>query len=167
MAPRFAAVANAACGSSRGPVEAELKESGTARPKWCHLQPGYAGTRPPVVSFDIRKIALFQAKPIKPSVGARENPTVRALRELHRRCSKGGGFELEKTMLSYDVLLELACICARQAREAKNPGVSAELSHLARGYQIRAASMNKGRLPDIGELPVIGDGAPLPSRPSE
>jgi hypothetical protein len=52
----------------------------------------------------------------------------------------------------------LARICAKQAREAKNPSVSAEFSHLARGYQIRAASMNKGRLPDIGELPDIGGG---------
>jgi hypothetical protein len=60
-------------------------------------------------------------------------------------------------MQSYDELVELARICLKQAREAKNPSVSAELRHLAKGYQIRAASMNNGRLPDIGELPDLGE----------
>jgi hypothetical protein len=63
----------------------------------------------------------------------------------------GGGFKSEATMRSYDDLVELARICLRQAREAKTPSVSAELRHLATGYQIRAASMDDGRLPDIGE----------------
>jgi hypothetical protein len=55
-------------------------------------------------------------------------------------------------MLGYDDLVELARICLRQAREAKNSSVSAELRHLAIGYQIRVASMDNGRLPDIGEV---------------
>ena len=50
-----------------------------------------------------------------------------------------------------DQLVELARICLKQAREAKNPPVSAELMHLARRYQMRAASMDNGKLPDIGE----------------
>jgi hypothetical protein len=54
-------------------------------------------------------------------------------------------------MRSYDELVELARICLKQAREAKNPSVSAELRQLAKGYQIRAASMDNGRLPNIGE----------------
>jgi hypothetical protein len=54
-------------------------------------------------------------------------------------------------MQSYDELVELARICLKQAREAKNPSVSAELRQLAKGYQIRAASMDNGKLPDIGE----------------
>jgi hypothetical protein len=54
-------------------------------------------------------------------------------------------------MQSYDTLVELARICLKQAREAKNPLVSTELTHLAKGYQMRAASMNNGKLPDIGE----------------
>jgi hypothetical protein len=54
-------------------------------------------------------------------------------------------------MQSYDDLVELARICVKQAREAKSPSVRAELMNLARGYRIRAASMNNGRLPDIGE----------------
>ena len=54
-------------------------------------------------------------------------------------------------MRSYDDLVELARICLRQAREAKNPSVSAEFMRLAKGYQIRAASMDNRRIPDIGE----------------
>jgi hypothetical protein len=54
-------------------------------------------------------------------------------------------------MQIYDDLLELARICLKQAREAKTPSVSAELRHLAKGYQVRAALMDNGRLPDIGE----------------
>jgi hypothetical protein len=54
-------------------------------------------------------------------------------------------------MQSYNELVELARICLKQAREAKNPSVSTELRHLAKGYQVRAASMDHGRLPDIGE----------------
>jgi hypothetical protein len=65
--------------------------------------------------------------------------------------SRGGGFKSEGTMRSYDDLVELARICLRQAREAKDPSVRAELRQLAKGYQIRAASMGDGRLPDIGE----------------
>jgi hypothetical protein len=54
-------------------------------------------------------------------------------------------------MQIYDDLVELARICLKQPREAKNSSVSAELRHLAKGYQVRAALMDKGRLPDIGE----------------
>jgi hypothetical protein len=57
----------------------------------------------------------------------------------------------EGDMLSYDVLVELARVCLRQARQAKNTTVSAELRHLAKGYQLRAAAMDHGKLPDIGE----------------
>jgi hypothetical protein len=54
-------------------------------------------------------------------------------------------------MQTRDDLVELARVCLRQARESKNPAVVAELIHLAKGYQIRAASLNDGKLPDIGE----------------
>jgi hypothetical protein len=54
-------------------------------------------------------------------------------------------------MQTYDNLVELARLCLEQARKAKNPLVSAEFMHLAKGYQIRAAAMDKGKLPDIGE----------------
>ena len=54
-------------------------------------------------------------------------------------------------MQTYDNLVELARICLEQSRKAKNPFVSAELRHVAKGYQLRAAAMNHGRIPDIGE----------------
>ena len=64
----------------------------------------------------------------------------------------GGACEVEgDTMQTYDVLVELARICLEQSRESKNPFVSAELKHVAKGYQLRAAAMNNGKLPDIGE----------------
>jgi hypothetical protein len=82
-----------------------------------------------------------------------ERPTERALCErLHRQSAQqGGGFKLEGNMLNYDELVELARICLKQARETKNPNVSSELRHVAKGYQMRAATMKNGRLPDIGE----------------
>jgi hypothetical protein len=75
-------------------------------------------------------------------------------RQPNGRCVGSTGrrsFKLEGKMLNYDELVELARICLKQAREAKNPSVSSELRHVAKGYQMRAASMKNGRLPDIGE----------------
>jgi hypothetical protein len=64
----------------------------------------------------------------------------------------GGASKVEgDTMQTYDDLVELARICLEQSRESKNPFVSAELKHVAKGYQLRAAAMNNGKLPDIGE----------------
>jgi hypothetical protein len=57
----------------------------------------------------------------------------------------------EGDMQTRDDLVELARACLKQARESKNPVVVAELTHLAKGYQIRAAAMDNGKLPDIGE----------------
>jgi hypothetical protein len=54
-------------------------------------------------------------------------------------------------MQTYDDLVEIARVCLKQARAAKNPSVSAEFMRLAKGYQMRAASMVGGKLPDIGE----------------
>jgi len=50
--------------------------------------------------------------------------------------------------------VEIARICLNQARAAENPSVSAEFMRLAKGYQMRAASMVGGKLPDIGENDV-------------
>jgi hypothetical protein len=54
-------------------------------------------------------------------------------------------------MQSYNELVELARIFLKQARDAKTPSVSDELRYLAKGYQVRAALMDNGNLPDIGE----------------
>ena len=54
-------------------------------------------------------------------------------------------------MQTYTDLVELARICLKQAREAKSAFVSDELTRVAKGYQVRAATMNQGRFPDIGD----------------
>jgi hypothetical protein len=61
------------------------------------------------------------------------------------------GCKVEGAVRSYDNLVEMARLCLEQARRAKNPSVSAEFMHLAKGYQMRAASMDNGKVPDIGE----------------
>jgi hypothetical protein len=71
---------------------------------------------------------------------------------LHSQSAQSArGCKVEGAMQTYADLVELARICLKQAREANNPIVSAELKHLAKGYQLRAASMDNGKLPDIGE----------------
>jgi hypothetical protein len=106
---------------------------------------------------DQGKIAPFQAKPFKQKTSAGLISVFtqpgRCVSDFISICTarEEASRYLEGNMPSYDVLVELARICLRQAIEAKNPSVSAELRHLAKGYQIRAASMAKGRLPDIGE----------------
>jgi hypothetical protein len=54
-------------------------------------------------------------------------------------------------MPTYNDLVELARICLRQARLTANPAVADELRQMAKDYQRRAAVLNGGRCPDIGE----------------
>jgi hypothetical protein len=53
--------------------------------------------------------------------------------------------------MNYDDLVEIARICLAQARRAERVAVQSELEHIARGYQMRAASMRHGQIPDIGD----------------
>jgi hypothetical protein len=76
--------------------------------------------------------------------------------EWRKRISLPYSLRTEADMQTRDDLVELARACLKQARESKNPVVVAELTHLAKGYQLRAASMDKGRLPDIGERDAPG-----------
>jgi hypothetical protein len=50
-----------------------------------------------------------------------------------------------------DDLVEIARIYLEQARKSERPAVKSELEHIARGYQMRAASMRHGEIPDIGD----------------
>jgi hypothetical protein len=50
---------------------------------------------------------------------------------------------------TYKDMVELAKICARQARAASNPEVAQELQRLAKEYQKKAADLESGVLPDI------------------
>ncbi len=54
-------------------------------------------------------------------------------------------------MLTYDDFVELARICLRNARKTKSSEVREELSRVAKGYQVRAAQLDGGKFPDIGE----------------
>jgi hypothetical protein len=65
-----------------------------------------------------------------------------------------GGREVEGAMQTYETLVELACICLKQALAAENQNVRVELMHMAKGYQLRAAVMNNGKFPEIGEATV-------------
>jgi hypothetical protein len=71
--------------------------------------------------------------------------------ELIHRSLQVGGRKVEGAMQTYETLVELARICLKQAIEAENQNVRIELMHVAKGYQLRAAVMNKGKLPEIGE----------------
>jgi hypothetical protein len=54
-------------------------------------------------------------------------------------------------MPSYQDTVELAKICARHARASVNPEVAHELRRLAKEYQKKAADLDGGTLPDIGQ----------------
>ena len=54
-------------------------------------------------------------------------------------------------MPTYTDLVELAKICARQAHASPNPEVARELRRLAKEYQKKAADLDGGTLPDIGQ----------------
>jgi hypothetical protein len=54
-------------------------------------------------------------------------------------------------MINYDDLVEIGRICLEQARKSDRAGVKNEPEHIARGYQMRAASMRHGQIPDIGD----------------
>lgn len=51
----------------------------------------------------------------------------------------------------YEDLVELAKICMEQSRATKAKDVAAELRRMAKEYQRRAAALDDGILPNIGE----------------
>jgi hypothetical protein len=54
-------------------------------------------------------------------------------------------------MCKYDDLVELARICMKNARETASTVVGEELRRVAKGYQVRAALLDSGKFPNIGE----------------
>jgi|HubBroStandDraft_4_1064222.scaffolds.fasta_scaffold1372511_1 hypothetical protein len=54
-------------------------------------------------------------------------------------------------MQTYDQLVEIARICLRQARMAGAAEVVKELRRMAWEYREKAAKLNGGKLPDLGE----------------
>jgi hypothetical protein len=56
-------------------------------------------------------------------------------------------------MPKYEDLTELAKICAQHARIAADRSMATSLWKLAEEYQARAAKLDSGKSPDIGEAP--------------
>jgi hypothetical protein len=57
-------------------------------------------------------------------------------------------------MPTYDDFVELALICARNAHTATSRDVSAVLRRMAIEHRDKAAKLNGGKEPDIGEPPA-------------
>jgi len=62
-------------------------------------------------------------------------------------------------MDTYIDLVQLARICFKRAREATNPSTRDELKRMAKEYQERAAKMDSGELPDIGDEEATSRGS--------
>jgi hypothetical protein len=56
-------------------------------------------------------------------------------------------------MRTYNQALELAMMCARNARLSSNKQVARELWKMAQEYQAEAAKLDDGRLPSLGNQP--------------
>ena len=56
-------------------------------------------------------------------------------------------------MRTYGEALELATICARNARISSDKDVARELWKMAREYQAEVAKLDNGRLPELGNPP--------------
>jgi hypothetical protein len=54
-------------------------------------------------------------------------------------------------MRSHEELVDLARISWKWSRMLTTPGLVTSLEHVAKEYQRRAAELDAGRLPDIGE----------------
>ena len=94
----------------------------------------------------------------EPRRAVRQTPDKAHLREDHHtstvsagvtHCRDGPHSREDDAMPTYSDMVELAKICARQARAASNPEVAQELRRLARDYQKRAADLDGGVQPDI------------------
>ena len=56
-------------------------------------------------------------------------------------------------MLTYDELVDLARLCARNARIATSREVADELWRMAKEYQSQAAKIDGSAVPEIGDAP--------------
>lgn len=54
-------------------------------------------------------------------------------------------------MLSDDEMIEIARICARQARLSTDHETAAELRRMALNYQSRVADLSRGNIPDVDQ----------------
>ena len=57
-------------------------------------------------------------------------------------------------MRIYKELVDLATSCANSARLTTSPEIAYHLWRIAMDYQERAAKLNGGKLPEIGDPPI-------------
>ena len=69
-----------------------------------------------------------------------------------RTDQSGSGFHRRASM-KREQLVELARLCANQARATSAKDVAATLWRMAQEYQQKAGRLDSGKLPDIGEKP--------------
>ena len=60
-----------------------------------------------------------------------------------------------RLMRTYQELVDLAMSCANSARLTTSPEVACQLWRLAMDYQEKAAKLNGGKLPAIGDPPIV------------
>ena len=58
-------------------------------------------------------------------------------------------------MRTYKELVDLATSCANSARLTTSPEVASQLWRMAMDYQEKAAKLNDGKLPNIGDPPIV------------
>jgi hypothetical protein len=58
-------------------------------------------------------------------------------------------------MHTFKELVDLAKSCANIARRTINPEIAIYFWRLAMDYQVKAAKLNDGKPPDIGDLPIV------------
>ena len=58
-------------------------------------------------------------------------------------------------MRTYKELVDLATSCANSARLTTSPEVACQLWRMAVEYQEKAAKLNDGKLPNIGDPPIV------------
>jgi len=58
-------------------------------------------------------------------------------------------------MRTYKELVDLAISCADTSRLTTSPEVASQLWRMAMDYQEEAAKLNDGKLPNIGDPPIV------------
>jgi len=58
-------------------------------------------------------------------------------------------------MRTYKELVDLAISCADSSRLTTSPEVASQLWRMAMDYQEEAAKLNDGKLPNIGDPPIV------------
>ena len=58
-------------------------------------------------------------------------------------------------MRKYKELVDLAISCADSSRLMTSPEVASQLWRMAMDYQEEAAKLNDGKLPNIGDPPIV------------